>query len=617
MRPGAAAAVLAMLILAGWSGPLRGQQAGASIRILVNPAIQSWLERIYLNIEPTLPSFRRLVKSDGSPSRRKREAAGSNPAGRGRLGKLKHYRFLVADLEDPNAFAMPDGTIVFSRGLLLLVESDDEMAAVMAHELAHVEAGHHPKRSLKQAIWSAISGAAAIIAARGDPAAAFLSSQLFALMMTMSYSRKQELEADRLAVRYLSESGYSPAALRTILEKLQRYEKERMREKGPTYTVSGIFRTHPFWPRRLKVLAKVLAAHPEASREVASTFDPASVLLAPSSRLGTMKERPQEEECEGGTSGPPSPLPIYATKDFEGWSHEGPGNIRRMEGKSGTRLKIWASGKGTLRVRSPWCKDADGGDGAGRLVCELLISPSPPQVILERREREDAPRPVSLPSASSSCVVTRTGVRGVFSRLEWPAEDGGGDFRVCLCFDNRGTWYLHDLRIGSRRRFRPGRLNLLPPTDAAEWTVKGAVVTEAERDRIVLRGQPGRRMVMESSPLKLKASHPYFFSMEFASDARCLVFVSAVEEDGHGGRAGGGRRVRFFVQGSATDRYEELKTILTAPEDLCRIRITVSPRTGKGISAGIRHPMLLPLLKSDLVHRLGSSPRGSEGGTHE
>jgi predicted Zn-dependent protease len=163
--------------------------------------------------------------------------------------KEVNYTFRVIDKDDVNAFALPGGYVFVFRGLVDKVSKDDELAAVIAHEIAHVVARHSIKRlqggvgyNILQ-ILMAVTGAGRMDAGRID--AAF--GQLI-----MSYSREDEALADKLAVKYLKEAGYDPWAVVSLLKKLQESDKT---EPIRPYTS---YRSHPYVADRIRMVKQEL-----------------------------------------------------------------------------------------------------------------------------------------------------------------------------------------------------------------------------------------------------------------------------------------------------------------------------------------------------------------------
>ncbi len=159
------------------------------------------------------------------------------------------YYFKVLDDEQVNAFALPGGYIYINSGLIERVESDDELAAVIAHELGHITARHAVKRlqgSLSYVVLRVLmagSGASGQVGRGAD--LAFNS-------LILSYSREDELLADRLAVKYMRRAGFEPRAILSVLEKLREVQRE-MPIRPKRY-----FRTHPYIPDRVRVVKEEL-----------------------------------------------------------------------------------------------------------------------------------------------------------------------------------------------------------------------------------------------------------------------------------------------------------------------------------------------------------------------
>lgn len=136
----------------------------------------------------------------------------------------------------PNAFALPDGTIIVTDQLINLSNSDEEVLAVLAHEAGHI----YHKHGLKQAIQSALVGTI-LGGLMGDASAAL--SGLAINLVQLSYSREFELEADDFAVNTLRKNHLSPTLLATVLRKLESEQKKSPEEKE--HGVSSYFSTHP------------------------------------------------------------------------------------------------------------------------------------------------------------------------------------------------------------------------------------------------------------------------------------------------------------------------------------------------------------------------------------
>ncbi len=156
------------------------------------------------------------------------------------------YRFRVIEDEKDkdmvNAVSLPGGYVYVFRKLMEIADTDDELAAVLGHEVAHIVARHQIKRL--QAIWGYnILGLLSAQSGGGDFAR---GTQLAYASLMMAYAKEDELLADRFGARYAQRAGYDPKGMVRFLERL----KERQR-KEPLRPLS-YFRTHPYYGERLK-----------------------------------------------------------------------------------------------------------------------------------------------------------------------------------------------------------------------------------------------------------------------------------------------------------------------------------------------------------------------------
>lgn len=174
-----------------------------------------------------------------------------------RPNTFKGYHFAVLDTTEPNAFACPGGTIFVTRGLVQMCASEDELAAVLAHEVGHV-ANKDGVNSISKARWTQVlttlgtETAKQYAGAGGQIISLFEGSidDVFKTIVVNGYSREAEYAADAAAVATLRAAGYDAGALPTLLAKMQA-------KQGAG--ASGIFKTHPPTSERL---AKVKTAAP-------------------------------------------------------------------------------------------------------------------------------------------------------------------------------------------------------------------------------------------------------------------------------------------------------------------------------------------------------------------
>lgn len=159
------------------------------------------------------------------------------------------YRFSVLDDKSINAVSLPGGFIYVDRGLVDFVKNDDELAAVIAHEVAHVVAKHSIKR-LQAAMGLNLL---TIIAAVGGGSDAAGGTDLAALSMVTAYSREDELLADRLGARYMRKAGFNPRAMVVFLERLKEKSLNEPLRPGGYYA-----RTHPYISERISIIKEEL-----------------------------------------------------------------------------------------------------------------------------------------------------------------------------------------------------------------------------------------------------------------------------------------------------------------------------------------------------------------------
>jgi predicted Zn-dependent protease len=175
-----------------------------------------------------------------------------------KLAQVSHrnnliYRFTVLDSPEVNAFALPGGYIYITRGLLVYLNSEAQLAAVLGHEIGHVTA-RHAVRQHSAAMTTGILGA--VIAAATDIPAAGDLTNVAGTALVRGYGRSHELEADRLGSEYLARAGYDPNAMLDVIRVLKDQElfenqlaKEEEREPK---TYHGLFSTHPDNDQRLQ-----------------------------------------------------------------------------------------------------------------------------------------------------------------------------------------------------------------------------------------------------------------------------------------------------------------------------------------------------------------------------
>ncbi|MDQ3814151.1 MAG: M48 family metalloprotease [Armatimonadota bacterium] len=165
----------------------------------------------------------------------------------GELGKaslrpgIKYTVKLIED-KDLNAFTLPNGYVYMYRGLVEFAGSDDELAAVLAHEIGHNAMMHamRGERKQKSLNWAAIAAMLGIMAGGRSGADVAQFTQYLLVGIMNGYGENFEKEADRAAIAELAQTSYNPSALVTFMQRLSQEEKRR-----PDIGELGIFRTHP------------------------------------------------------------------------------------------------------------------------------------------------------------------------------------------------------------------------------------------------------------------------------------------------------------------------------------------------------------------------------------
>ena len=153
------------------------------------------------------------------------------------------YEIRLIKTEVKNAFCLPGGFIFFTTGILKLLKTDAEIAAVMAHEMIHADRKH----SLRMAAESnkVTLGALAVMLLSQGAAVPIILAQVAQIAIMNSYTIELEAEADSLGLDALIESGYPPGGMVTLMEK---FLNEEMKEPIREY---GIYMNHPDSPKRL------------------------------------------------------------------------------------------------------------------------------------------------------------------------------------------------------------------------------------------------------------------------------------------------------------------------------------------------------------------------------
>jgi len=174
-----------------------------------------------------------------------------------RPSPIAGWHFVIIEDDTINAFAAPGGYIMVNKGLIMAARTEDQLAAVLAHEIAHVVRGH-ALGSIKKSRWANVgkefldSSVTLDAAALGNLTQAFEGAMddMVDSLVVKGYSRDTEFEADRVGLHIMAEAGYNPAAFVTLLQTLEKIV--------PATGTTGFSATHPKASDRIaKIRAEV------------------------------------------------------------------------------------------------------------------------------------------------------------------------------------------------------------------------------------------------------------------------------------------------------------------------------------------------------------------------
>jgi predicted Zn-dependent protease len=188
------------------------------------------------------------------------------------------FTIKVLDTDEINAMALPGGFFYVNSGLILACDSEDELAGVMAHEIAHV-AAHHAAREMTKLNYMQIGSIPLMIFTQGTWTGygIYEAAQLAVPLTFLQFSREYEAEADYLGIQYAYRAGYDPQGMVSIFEKLDALEKHK------PGALSKAFSDHPATPDRIAAveteIATILPARPDYL-VTTSEFDQVKARLA-------------------------------------------------------------------------------------------------------------------------------------------------------------------------------------------------------------------------------------------------------------------------------------------------------------------------------------------------
>jgi predicted Zn-dependent protease len=244
--------MVTLFLFHGWGGAIWKSNSASALASLSVEKEKEMGRRLVLQIEKNLdiirdPTVQRYVERIGD---RIVPQIGHNPY---------EFRYYVVRSADPNAFAIPGGHIFLASGLILMSSSEDEVAGVVGHEIAHIKARHiaqRIERSKKLSLLSIAGMLAAVIVGGEAGGAMAAGSAATSSALGLKYSREDEREADQLGLQYVTKAGYDGWGLVSSLKKMGQ-KNLHTRATPPSY-----LSTHPGTDDRITYLMERLRDSP-------------------------------------------------------------------------------------------------------------------------------------------------------------------------------------------------------------------------------------------------------------------------------------------------------------------------------------------------------------------
>jgi predicted Zn-dependent protease len=196
------------------------------------------------------------------------------------------FTFRVIDDESLNAFALPGGFVFVNSGLIKISQEEDELAAAMAHEIAHVAARHMTRQATKSQLANLLTAPAGAVLGGWTGYAVKQGMGVGIPTLFLNFSRAAESEADYLGLQYLYSAGYDPNGAISIFEKM---EALRRRQPG---LFARVFSTHPMDADRIdRTQQEIQQILPARSEYVVTTSEYRDMR----ERLIGLRDRKQDE----------------------------------------------------------------------------------------------------------------------------------------------------------------------------------------------------------------------------------------------------------------------------------------------------------------------------------
>lgn len=259
----------------------------------------SWWEKVFGGVEN---SSEKTMGAQGHEALKKSPGFYNNAADLNRVAAIARplckvvdrkdltYRFTILNTDEVNAFALPGGYVYVTRGLLKTVKNNDELAAVMAHELAHINKKHGIRQAEKAGLMTALVLAMGL---KDETQKYQKVAAIAAFFSNMKFSRDDEYEADKIAVQYSQKAGFNPYGMGAFLE--------RINKDNALTKVTKYFSTHPPTVERIK------RANAEAKKvsgkapPVTTSSAPATTQTTTTPTTTTTPPKPQTQVPQGLT----------------------------------------------------------------------------------------------------------------------------------------------------------------------------------------------------------------------------------------------------------------------------------------------------------------------------
>ena len=167
------------------------------------------------------------------------------------------FTFTLLDSPDINAYAMPGGFIYVNRGLLAYLDTEAELAGVLAHEIGHITENHHSRRQTQQVTSKVAAVSAYILTGSGD---VYEAASMYGAEIISGFGRDMELEADSAGAEYLHRTGYDVDSMLSVIGVLkdqEQYRRVQAKASGkPSGTYHGLYASHPRNDLRLQTVIK-------------------------------------------------------------------------------------------------------------------------------------------------------------------------------------------------------------------------------------------------------------------------------------------------------------------------------------------------------------------------